>query len=116
MSLSDLELWREFTSHVTPLRHRPVATSPPRHERIPARPIGHTLDLHGLTLTEAFAATRDFLSRNMHSEYRYVTIITGLSGRIRHEFHHWIEGHTVHRVEELNGGGGVRIYFRKRRR
>lgn len=115
MSSSDLELWRDFTRHVTPLHSRSVATSPPMHQRLPTPPLGHTLDLHGLTLTEAYAATCDFISRSMHSPYRYVTIITGLSGRIRHEFRHWLDGHAIQRVEELNGGGGVRVYLRRRR-
>lgn len=115
MSSSDLELWQDFTRHVTPLRSRSVAAPPLIHQRSPVPPLGHTLDLHGLTLTEAYAATSDFISRCVHSQYRYVTIITGLSGRIRHEFRHWLDGHGIQRVEELNGGGGVRIYLRRRR-
>lgn len=109
----DAALWRAYTKDVTPLGQRPVASQPPVI-RLPlqAVPCDHTLDLHGSTLAEAHARTLDFIT-TAHYRYRYVTIITGLSGAIRREFRHWIDGSpTVRRIDEL--GGSYRVYFRRR--
>jgi DNA-nicking Smr family endonuclease len=114
-SSDDLELWQAVMRDVTPLHTSPTAPRLPVFRRLPSPSLGHTLDLHGMTLREAYAATNDFLVQNATS-YRYVTIITGLSGRIRYEFRHWLAGHPVQRIEELNGGGSVRVYFRKKER
>lgn len=68
------------------------------------------LDLHGMTVREAYAATRQFIAETTHRE---VIIVTGLSGQIREEFPEWIalskrvQGSTI-----LNGGGAFRIRLR----
>ena len=113
--MSDNEaLWRAYIKSVTPLGKRKVATAPLLTPRMIAPSLGHTLDLHGRSLTEAHAQTVELLSSGCY-HYRYVTIITGLSGAIRQEFLRWIDGYPkVQRIEAINGGGGFRVYFRKR--
>lgn len=109
-------LWRAYIKTVTPLGKRNVAAAAPHAQRVVSPTLGHTLDLHGRSLTEAHAQTIELLSSGCY-RYRYVTIITGLSGAIRQEFLRWIDGYPmVQRIEAINGGGGFRVYFRKRER
>lgn len=66
-----------------------------------------TLDLHGMTVQEAYGAVRQFLSTTSHKD---VTIITGLSGQIREEFPEWIALHgRVRHSTILNGGGAFHL-------
>lgn len=72
------------------------------------------LDLHGLTVQDAYDRTRAFLS---HSSASVVTVITGRSGIIRAEFPHWLDGFPeVASFGEQNGGGAFRIVLRKKKR
>ena len=104
---SDRLLWREATRSVTPLRHRPAASSapppvtveasqpnvPPRHppldrfagiDRANAERLkrGHhrieaRLDLHGMTQSEAHRAVAAFVLASSESGLRCVLVITG---------------------------------------
>jgi DNA-nicking Smr family endonuclease len=110
---TDTELWHAFTQNVTPLTQRQLAMQPIAAPPLQRRQVDHTLDLHGLTLAEAHAQTFAFLAATRH-HYRYVTIVTGVSGPIRYEFLHWIDRHPdVRHCESLPGDGSFRLYYRK---
>ena len=114
MSDQDEALWHAYIKDVVPLGKRSVGTPAPQHPRTMMPSLGHTLDLHGLTLSEAHARTVELLSIG-RERYRFVTIITGLSGAIRQEFLRWIDGNPmVQRIEAINGGGGFRVHFKRR--
>jgi hypothetical protein len=114
--MSDNDVWCAYIKGVTPLGKRAIAPPSPHSQRAVEPTLGHTLDLHGLTLTDAHAKTVELLSHGCY-RFRYVTIITGLSGAIRQEFLQWIDGYPmVQRIETINGGGGFRVHFRKRDR
>ena len=108
----DRQLWEAFVRGVTPLgqpvpsQHRPVAIRQ-------SAPINHTLDLHGLTVSDAHRRLLAFLEE-ARGLYRRVTVITGLSGAIRREFLFWLEDNrSISHISPLNGGGAFLIRFRK---
>lgn len=112
--MTDEALWRAYIQDVAPLIKNSLPVKPTAPPLLILPRFGHTLDLHGLSLSVAYASTIEFLT-DVHARFRYATIITGLSGSIRHEFEHWLAGFPIQRVEPINGGGGFRIYFRKNR-
>jgi len=52
------------------------------------------LDLHGLTIQQAFNTTNLFLERHYAVGSREITIITGKNGKINEEFPHWCENYS----------------------
>jgi DNA-nicking Smr family endonuclease len=73
------------------------------------------LDLHGMTLADAHRASLEHVYQAKQAgDYRYVTIITGLSGQICDEFPRWFENHSLVRsVKALRGGGAWEIWLKK---
>lgn len=111
MSLSDSDtaLWLAYVQGITRIGHLPQPAPRPIERSLPQ---GRRLDLHGLTVHEAHGRTMEFLTMTRR-RYRYVIIITGLSGAIRREFRHWLDSHPIRQIEELRGGGSFRVYFSK---
>lgn len=71
----------------------------------------NVIDLHGLTVQEAYVRTKEFLSRGSANT---VTVITGKSGVIRAEFPVWLAGFDkVASYREQNGGGAFEITLHK---
>ena len=94
--------WDAIKATITPLsmfkRHKKVV--------VPLSEIT-TLDLHGMTVQEAYMATVDFINSRTQNT---ITIITGKSGQICQEFPEWMNlNRHVRSWEELNGGGAFRI-------
>ena len=83
------------------------------------------LDLHGMTLARAHAATRAFIEAAFRDQCRVIEIVTGVGergeGRIRAEFMHWINAPDLrgrvlaathpHRAN----AGSVRLLLRRKR-
>ena len=76
--------------------------------------ISTTLDLHGLDLNSAYIQSVEFIKIARIHRFKYVTIITGLSGQIKREFPLWMETlpHTK-RIEVLSGGGAFKVFLQK---
>lgn len=120
MSLSDKDkqIWQEFTRSVQPLKadkHVPVSCVPAQvhitHDHMPR----HTLDLHGMTLAQAYQAVQHHVQQGVHA-YAYVTIITGKSGIMQGELPDWVRNmQGIRMCEPINGGGAFRISFKKTR-
>ena len=51
--------------------------------------IDNTLDLHGLSVHEAYIKTKSFIEESIKDKIYTVTIITGRSGQIKEEFLLW---------------------------
>jgi DNA-nicking Smr family endonuclease len=106
---------RQFTelrSEIANKHVRPTlsATTAPPKPVIPRQPT--TLDLHGLTLTEAHRASLDFIDAS--GPHRKLTIITGKSGQIKAEFERWMEGiPKVHSVKANCDGGAFTVRILK---
>jgi DNA-nicking Smr family endonuclease len=64
------------------------------------------LDLHDLTLEEAYEEFRDFIYEAYTDNISKVEIITGKSGQIRKEFPYWSENSHQIRSSEISWHGG----------
>jgi DNA-nicking Smr family endonuclease len=94
LSKKDQEVWNSYISN---LYAEPELAFRPRKVRDEEPTI---LDLHGLTIQQAFHETNNFLSRHYSMGSRLVTIITGKDGKIQDEFPHWCANFSF--VSELD--------------
>ena len=110
------QLWTEVTQTVrrlddpTPM---PFSRSPQRET---APEPSWVLDLHNMTLEDAYRASLGFIADAGVCGVKSVVIITGLSGRIRTEFPIWMERASLRHVEVLNGGGAFRCHISRNQR
>ncbi len=114
VSEADTALWESVTKDVTPLNKTPtVQQQPPRETKATKSPIypKHTWDLHGHSLSEAWALTQTQLQ---HTHYDSLLFITGKSGDINREFQSWAENHPqVKSIQAQPSGGAYRVWLRK---
>ena len=125
--MQDMSLWEEFKKTVKPLPS-PKKAPPIRkhfftrlfHPKTPA-----VLDLHGLTLEEAFLAVKSFLSEHALLRSKKVRIITGKglkgNGQIKKELPFWLSHKEIApfilRAEKptpKEGGDGALTLYLKR--
>lgn len=120
LSEDERKLWERTTKTVRPLDNAPVSpVEGHQHIRVTAprsqgfRPV---LDLHGLTLHEAFQKSKDHIQTAvLLGQHRYVIIITGLSGQIHQEFPRWFTNHPqVRSINSLRGGGAWEIWLKRK--
>ena len=64
------------------------------------------LDLHDLTLDEAYQEFQDFIFQAYLDNISKVEIITGKSGQIRKEFPYWSENSHQIKYHEVSWHGG----------
>ncbi len=89
--------WNAVKSTVTPL------SSIGRRKRAPkpvVEVVPRTLDLHGMTVQQAYEATMEFVNQSDGK----INIITGKSGQINREFPRWLESNG--RINSMNDAGG----------
>ena len=73
------------------------------------------LDLHDLTLEEAYEEFRDFIHEAYSNNISKVEVITGKSGQIRREFPYWSENsHQVQYHEESWHGGSFVVKIERK--
>jgi DNA-nicking Smr family endonuclease len=78
------------------------------------KPPSRTLDLHGLTVADAYQAVICHISL-WRDQTKNVTVITGRSGRIAEEFPSWLQNLSeISQVLPLNGGGAFKLIYRKK--
>lgn len=105
------KLWNDVTRTVHPIDDpTPVPFSRVRN-RPPAAEPAMVLDLHNMTLDDAYTASLSMIADARALGVRSVMIITGLSGRIRAEFPIWMERASLRELEVLNGGGAFRCHL-----
>ncbi len=112
---SEKQLWSKITEDVSKI-DQPKIVSVPTVSLSPIRSKSFTpvLDLHGLTLHDAYNRSVSHIA-NAAGKYRYVVIITGLSGQIREEFPKWFSNHALVRsINSLRGGGAWEVWLKKR--
>lgn len=79
---------------------------------VQALPESDFLDLHGMTVQEAYRAVLAFVERS--NAPRLLTIVTGLSGVICREFPHWLANHPrISSFSEANGGGAFTVRLKR---
>ena len=73
------------------------------------------LDLHGLTLEEAYQDFTDFIYSAYEDNISKVEIITGNSGQIKKEFPHWAENnHQIRYIENSWHKGSFIVKIEKK--
>ena len=94
--------WKAVKATVTPLAQAGKQRSRNRYTKVAPG----ILDLHGMTVQQAYDATLEFIE---HSNGP-VIVITGKSGQIYQEFSFWLENQNrVKRSAENKGGGSFQI-------
>lgn len=92
ISDEDLRVWEEFVKSGVTLIERDYPKSDPRRPKTekPKEIPKNYIDLHGLTVHEAWATTLNFIQKSQQNNQRKIKIITGYSGQIRKEFTGWL--------------------------
>lgn len=89
--------------------------SPRPRPRFYEAPVASCIDLHGITVDEAYHRTMEYLNESAPAAgLREVTVITGKSGVIRKEFPYWLERCSNIIVwQQQNDGGAFSIRLKK---
>lgn len=127
----DEALWQAFAKTIKPLSKKKRQESlkvslPPRLKvrRAESPLLSYTLDLHGLTVNEAYKALKHFLMRHQHAHSKKVTVITGRGlfspGAIKNEIEFWLDTpsfeDTIKSYTWKNGGGALDIELKKEKK
>ena len=129
LSESDISLWESIKKNLKPLvsgRVKEPRSFPKRLRvhAVPERTLMTTLDLHGLTVEEAYQTLKRFVSVHVREESRLITVVTGKGspqkeGLIHHEIQHWLETSffkdKIQAVRWLNGGGALEIRLKRKK-
>lgn len=112
-------LWTRATKDVKPIGQAPVGSIQGQQFTKVATPHSRSfspcMDLHGLTVQEAFLAVKDHIENGALLGYKRLTVISGKSGQINLELPRWVENNPLARsVESKNGGGAWEIWLKKR--
>ena len=119
----DENLWEEVKKTVKPVKRKVKRDLPKRLQvvrgalKVPEK----ILDLHGLTIQEAFEKSQKFIQQARRMGLKEITIITGrgTTGRalIKNEFEGWLENpklsHHIRAHQWQNRGGAVKIALKK---
>lgn len=83
----DIDLWNRYIRGEIPIRYNIVVLSNQKSKI--------TIDLHGLTLNQAYELVFKTLSNKHHKQ---ITVITGASGEIKRQFEFWLENPTLKKL------------------
>lgn len=129
-SKTDLSLWESIKKTLTPLA-RQQAVQPisfPKRlkvRRAPERELMSVLDLHGLTVEEAYQTLRRFIMVHHRENTKLITVITGKGspnheGQIHKEILGWLETpffkEKINQKRWLNGGGALEIMLKRKKK
>ena len=122
--IPDENLWEDIKATVKPVKRRIKRDSPKRLRviRVKSKSPQTFLDLHGLTVQEAFESTNIFIKRARRAGLKEITIITGrgTTGKalIKNEFEGWLENPNISSHIRAhawqNRGGAVKIGLKKK--
>lgn len=95
-NIKDMHLWYDYISGKLPVTPSKILVNNNKNRE--------TIDLHGLTLNEAYQLVKNTIFQN----YKEITVITGASGEINRQFPFWLENHElapkIHSVSNINNG------------
>lgn len=114
LSESDAETWQRYITRMesvkefTPLKHI-----------YGTEDLSRRLDLHGMTVHEAWGKLREFAEQHADAGTHDIVVITGRSGQIAYEFTEWCRRiPAIRRYEaiETRGGkvGSYRLYLKRK--
>ncbi len=129
-SESDISLWESIKRTLRPLSLNKAIEPHPMPKRlkvhpVPERTLMMTLDLHGLTVEEAYQTLRRFLMVHQRENSKVVAIITGKGspkkeGLIHHEIQNWLDTpffkSKINEMRWLNGGGALEIRLKRNKK
>ena len=124
MKPEDNDLWEELKKSVQPFNvNRKSEDLPPRLRvhRAPAKPILYCLDLHQMTIDEAYQKTVQFIEKHYKIGSKKIQIITGKGregkGLIRAEFANWLDTNRlkkyIRETKWTNDEGAMNIWLKK---
>lgn len=114
LSKEDFETWNQFIENL-----KRSEVSPPPRFIYSEQSLSRKLDLHGMSVHEAWMNLKEFVDVHRSQGNKEVVVITGRSGRISHEFTEWcrqLESVRNYEPIETKGGkvGSYRLYLRSR--
>lgn len=126
---NDITLWENVKKTLKPLTQKKASEPVPFPKRLrvhaaPKRELLFTLDLHGLTVEEAYQVLRQFITLHVQENSKTITVITGKGnktkeGLIHHEIQNWLETpffkEKINRTMWLNGGGALEILLKRKK-
>ena len=129
-SESDISLWESIKRTLRPLSLNKAIEPHPMPKRlkvhpVPERTLMMTLDLHGLTVEEAYQTLHRFLMVHQRENSKVITIITGKGspqkeGLIHHEIQNWLDTpffkSKINEMRWLNGGGALEIRLKRNKK
>lgn len=128
MNEEDKKVWEAFAKTVTPIGHTRLSfMQKVRHFFLPSVSLSNRLDMHGLTVQQAYETFLDFLALHVNAGTRRIVVITGKGqkgqGLLKKEFPLWLEKKEIKdkisKVEtppEAKGGSGALILYLKRKK
>ncbi len=122
--IPDEQLWQQLKEKVKPVQRKVKKDIPKRLRVVRKKELitSSILDLHGLTVQDAFEKTGTFIQRTHHIGLKEITIITGrgTTGKalIKNEFENWLENNNIashiRAYSWKNRGGAVKINLKKK--
>ena len=122
-------VWQQFIQSVKPLKKKSEKQTKPLPpylcvHKSPERILAYELDLHGLTIEEAYQSLKRFVTLHVKSESRYIRVITGKGiegkGKIKNEIMLWLETSffrdIIRQTCWLNDGGVLEIILKRKKK
>jgi len=124
LSSEDLTVWEELKKSISSVDFgRKTEDLPPRLKvkKSPQKHLSDILDLHKMTLEEAYQQTLVFIKKHYQIGSKRIQIITGKGregkGLIHNEFMGWLETCTLKRyireAKWTNDNGAVELWLKK---
>ncbi len=123
--IKDMNVWEEFKLSLIQTKKGHVLDIPKRLSvsYAPEIPTSYQIDLHGLTVQEAFDKVRKSLASHYKRGARRILIITGKGtmgkGLIKNEFAGWLENPKLKEYVRSwcwqNSGGAALIHLKKKK-
>lgn len=124
MKTEDNDLWEELKKSVKPIDSDQLGKDfPPRLKvhRAPPRPVAYCLDLHQMTVDEAYQKTVQFIEKHYKIGSKKIQIITGKGrerqGLIHAEFANWLDTKRlkqyIREATWTNDEGAMNIWLKK---
>ena len=121
--IPDEDLWNEVKTTLKPIKRRVKKEMPKRLRAVRRTPsISDFLDLHGLTVQEAFDKSSTFIQKARKIGLKEITIVTGrgTTGKalIKNEFEGWLGtpkfASNIRTYQWQNKGGAVKVSLKKK--
>ena len=124
MKIEDIHLWEEVKKSVRPFdTDKKSEALPPKLKvrRSPLPPIVYSLDLHQMTIQEAYQKTIQFIETHYKIGSKKIQVITGKGhegmGLIHGEFMGWLDTKALKKyirdAKWTNGEGAVDLWLKK---